>query len=186
MADDGRVRRLRSVTAEELRVWRAVVRDAVPLDGRPPPEDEAPPAPAPSAKSDPVAPPSAGPARAFRQTPADLPGHGDSSGLDRATATRLRRGRLPVEAKLDLHGLTQGAAYAALSDFVTRSQGVGKRCVLVVTGKGLREGTGVLRAMVPRWLNEPALRRLVLGFSHARPKDGGEGALYVLLKRQRT
>jgi len=98
----------------------------------------------------------------------------------------MRRGRLPIDDAIDLHGCTQEQAYVALAGFLGRAHGAGRRCVLVVTGKGLRDGTGVLRAMVPRWLNEPALRRLVLGFSYAQPKDGGEGALYVLLKRQRT
>jgi DNA-nicking Smr family endonuclease len=69
---------------------------------------------------------------------------------------------------------------------VVRAQGAGKRAVLIITGKGLRgEGTGILRAAVPRWLNEAKLRALILSIAPAAPKDGGGGALYVLLKRQR-
>ena len=79
-----------------------------------------------------------------------------------------------------------GAAHRALTAFVGGQQAAGRRCILVVTGKGAwREGGGVLREAVPRWLNEPALRQKVLSFSYAQPKDGGEGALYILLRRLR-
>ena len=125
-----------------------------------------------------------------RQTPrpAATPnlGHGDIAGLDRSTGLRFRRGQLPVEARLDLHGLTQAEAHGALAGFLAAQQAAGRRCVVVVTGKGVaREGGGVLRAAVPRWLNEYPNRDRVLAFEYARQKDGGAGALYVLLKRQR-
>ena len=92
---------------------------------------------------------------------------------------------MAIDASLDLHGLTQEVAHAALIRFVNGSAQLGRRCLLVVTGKGNREGAGILRTQVPRWLNEPALRSLILAFAYAQPKHGGEGALYVLLKRQR-
>ena len=112
--------------------------------------------------------------------------HGDAPGVDRRTADSLRRGRMKIEARLDLHGMTQAEAHRALAAFVDGQQGAGRRCVLVVTGKGAwREGGGVLRDAVPRWLNMPALRPKILSFSHARKRDGGDGALYILLRRVR-
>ena len=88
---------------------------------------------------------------------------------------------------MDLHGMTQDQAHRALNAFIDASSHAGRRCVLVITGKGGRgDGSvGVLREQVPRWLNQAPLRPLVLAFSYATPKDGGEGALYVLLKRKR-
>jgi DNA-nicking Smr family endonuclease len=111
--------------------------------------------------------------------------HEPTPGLDRRQALRLKRGQLEIEARLDLHGMTQAEAHRALSGFVARSHAAGKRTLLVVTGKGTREGTGVLRAAVPRWLAEPALRDRVLATAPAQPRDGGSGALYILLRRAR-
>ena len=112
---------------------------------------------------------------------------GASPGVDKRTAVRLKRGQLAIEGRIDLHGMTQDKAHRALEGFLTASQAAGKRCVLVITGKGLRPTgeTGVLRNLVPRWMNAPAIRGRVLGFSTAQPRDGGTGALYVLLKRKR-
>jgi DNA-nicking Smr family endonuclease len=112
------------------------------------------------------------------------------SGLDRRQALRLRRGQLAIEARLDLHGMTQAEAHRELAGFVARSHAGGKRVLLVVTGKGTRQGadgspSGVLRRTVPRWLAEPALRPLVLATAAAVRRDGGDGALYLLLRRQR-
>ncbi len=113
--------------------------------------------------------------------------HGDTPGLDRRTGQRFKRGQLPVEARLDLHGMTQTEAHRALSAFLSGQQAAGRRCVIVVTGKGVgKEGGGVLRNAVPRWLNEAPNRGKVLAFEYARQKDGGAGALYVLLKRRRA
>lgn len=97
----------------------------------------------------------------------------------------MKRGEMDIDGRIDLHGLTQEAAHVALNGFISRCYALGRRCVLVITGKGTREGSGVLRAAVPRWLNDRPLRGVILAFSHAQPRDGGEGALYVLLKRQR-
>ncbi len=108
------------------------------------------------------------------------------AGVDRRTGQKLRRGQMPVEARIDLHGMTQTEAHRALTAFVDRQWFAGKRCVMVVTGKGSgQEGGGVLRRMVPRWLNEGSTRTKVLAFDYARQRDGGAGALYVLLKRKR-
>jgi DNA-nicking Smr family endonuclease len=106
--------------------------------------------------------------------------------MDKRLAERLRRGQLPIEGKLDLHGLTQEEAHDQLGGFIAISQKQGRRCILVVTGKGLwREGAGILRENVPRWLNERPNRTRVLAIAQAQPRDGGTGALYVLLKRLR-
>ncbi|MEE8622885.1 MAG: Smr/MutS family protein, partial [Alphaproteobacteria bacterium] len=87
-------------------------------------------------------------------------------GLDKRTAARLRRGQLPVEARIDLHGLTRDEAHQALEAFLKTAHDAGKRCVLVITGKGLRAPgeMGVLRDAVPRWLNAPPIRPLILAF----------------------
>ena len=103
-----------------------------------------------------------------------------------APPDRLRRGRLGVDARLDLHGLTQHAAHDALVRFVLDAHARGRRSLLVITGKGtFGDGRGILRARVPDWLNDPPLRDKVLAIETAQPKDGGAGALYVLLKRRR-
>jgi len=112
--------------------------------------------------------------------------HGDGTGIDRRTHDRFRRGRMAIEGRLDLHGMTRERAHAALNAFLYRAHERSARCVLVVTGKGTgRDGGGVLRREVPHWLNQAGLRTLVLGIAHAQPRDGGDGALYVLLKRRR-
>ena len=112
--------------------------------------------------------------------------HGDAPGLDKRTAQRLRRGKINVEAQLDLHGFKQDEAHMALNRFLTQSSNVGRRCVLVITGKGaLSQGGGVLRKMVPLWLNENTNRKFVLSFTYSTPADGGTGAIYILLKRKR-
>lgn len=111
--------------------------------------------------------------------------HGAASGLDKRSLARLRRGMLPIEGTIDLHGMTQAEAHMALHQFIAGSQQRGRRCVLVITGKGSRS-EGVLRSAVPHWLNLPANRSLVLAFAYATPAHGGAGALYVLLKRRRS
>lgn len=114
--------------------------------------------------------------------------HGTAAGVDKRTNQRLIRGKLPIEGRLDLHGHTRESAHRALDAFIRGAFTAGRRCVIVVTGKGVRLESGevgVLRQAVPGWLNGPTLRPIVLAYSHATPKDGGEGALYVLLKRKR-
>ncbi len=106
-------------------------------------------------------------------------------GIDRRSWERLKRGQVAVEKKLDLHGRTQAEAHAALGRFLSMASAAGLRCVLVVTGKGGIEGKGVLRQMVPRWLGEADNRDKVLTFCPAQPRHGGDGALYVLLRRRR-
>jgi DNA-nicking Smr family endonuclease len=123
-------------------------------------------------------------------TPPELVG-GTPVGVDTRTVERLRRGRLAIEATIDLHGMTQAEAHAALDGFLAAAQARGQRCLLIITGKGtLREDIGmprhgVLRQQVPRWLNQRPNRDRVLAFAGAQQRHGGAGALYVLLKRRR-
>ncbi len=106
--------------------------------------------------------------------------------LDARTMERLRRGRLRPEARLDLHGMTQDEAHQAVTGFIAASRGAGRRCVIVITGRGRAKlGGGVLREQAPRWLNLQPTRGNILGFAVAQPKDGGSGALYVLLRKKR-
>lgn len=111
---------------------------------------------------------------------------GRSGDVDGRTLDKLKRGKLRPQARLDLHGMSQDEAHRALVSFLADAQADGKRCVLVVTGRGrISEGGGVLRNQTPNWLNAPAIRARILAFATAQPKDGGSGALYVLLRRVR-
>ena len=114
------------------------------------------------------------------------PHHSDDHPMDRRTISRFRHGHLSIESRLDLHGLGQTRAYVALRRFVDMAWRSGLRSVLVITGKGTRANgkIGVLRTAVPLWLNEPDLRPKVLSFTYAQPRDGGEGALYLLIRRR--
>jgi DNA-nicking Smr family endonuclease len=184
-------------------LWKAALRDVKPLRRRRPAEaaKPAPPPPLPN----PVAPPAAAPpaARPAAKSGARLAPllpltSLRAPGLDKASAERLKRGQYPIEARVDLHGMTQDDAHRALGDFIARSARAGLRCVLVITGKGLRrldeEGpggadsrrgeVGILRNAAPRWLNEAPNRARILAFAAAQPRDGGSGALYVLLRRR--
>lgn len=114
--------------------------------------------------------------------------------LDRRTEEKLRKGKLPIDGKIDLHGLTQDEAYEALNKFIESAVAADKRCVLVITGKGKAKSTsedwltpsqGVLKQRTPEWLSSPPLNHFVLKFFPAQPRHGGSGALYVYLKRRR-
>ena len=191
------------ITEADRALWRKVTQDTKPLekrDGaaeRPEPlEPEAPKAAGtgrpPQAKPRKAAAsprPAAGGTTRKPATP-DLES-GRAAGVDRRNLERLRRGKLPIEATIDLHGDTQAVAHRRLGGFLTRAQAAGRRCVLVITGKGrLGRGQdgqepGVIRASLPRWLNEAPNRERVLAFAQAQPSHGGAGAFYVLLKRRR-
>jgi len=99
---------------------------------------------------------------------------------------RVARGKEPIDGRLDLHGLTQSEAHSALLRFLRTASARGARLVLVITGKGVGSGErGVLRRQVPQWLNMPEFRALVVGFEDAHIAHGGEGALYVRVRRSR-
>ena len=118
---------------------------------------------------------------------------GRAPGLDRSSAIKLAKGKFTIQGKLDLHGMTQRQAHAALIDFIQTSFNDRKRNLLVITGKGrpkskdevgaYGENKGILRSIVPKWLDEPPLRGLVLAFTTSQRKHGGAGALYVLLRK---
>ena len=119
-------------------------------------------------------------------TPPRMPPLDHFAGIDRANAERLKRGLHKIEARLDLHGMTQTDAHRALSAFIAKSHDAGRRCVLVITGRGLgQREPGVLKSSVPRWLEEPELRRQILAIAQAQPHHGGAGASYLLLRRRR-
>jgi DNA-nicking Smr family endonuclease len=110
--------------------------------------------------------------------------------ISRRTRQKLARGAERIEARIDLHGLTQSKAHAALTRFLRDAQADGLRFVLVITGKGRArmsdEGdTGVLKREVPRWLKLKEFRNYVLGYEAAHIGHGGEGALYVRLRKAR-
>ena len=110
--------------------------------------------------------------------------------LPRRLKQRVARGREPIDDRIDLHGMTQARAHGALLGFLRRAQAAGAKTVLVVTGKGgsSSPGTaerGVLKRQVPLWLALPEFRPLVVGFDDAHVGHGGEGALYVRLRRPR-
>ena len=181
----------RRIRDEEAALWQRIARDVTPLprgvvalEVEPAPEEEAPPPPAPKTikkprRAPPAAAPAPSPPPALPELDPVVP-----AGLDRRTARRLKRGQLAAEARLDLHGRTQDQAHDALQDFIQESRMARRRCVLVITGKGsVASGRGgVLRQMVPRWLNKPALRRHIIAITNAPQSSGGAGALYVLLR----
>jgi DNA-nicking Smr family endonuclease len=162
---------MRALRGEERALWHEAMRSVKPLRRRSMPEPMTKPVPvAPGAAKNveaPVPPPK----------PATAPG---IVTVDRRSAQRLKRGALPIEARLDLHGMTQDKAHAALSRFVARAQNHGMRAVLVITGK-----SGVLYGNVPRWLEEGDNRGRVVAASRAHTQHGGDGALYLLLRRLR-
>jgi DNA-nicking Smr family endonuclease len=107
------------------------------------------------------------------------------TGLDGNTRKRMQRGAVEPAARLDLHGFTQEAAHRALLSFLRGSHRQGARLTLVITGKGNphKEGGGVLKQMVPRWLHQPEFAVLIAAIAPAHIRHGGAGALYVYLRK---
>lgn len=163
----------------DLGLWQRAIRDVKPLAPRPEPVRT----PAPT-KPKPTAAPSVAPPLVPSAAPPPAPPLDRFAGIDRANAERLKRGKHPVEARIDLHGMTQDEAHRALAAFIRGARAGGKRCVLVITGRG-RLGGGILKGAVPRWLEEPEFRPHLLATATAQPRDGGAGALYVMLRRTR-
>ena len=215
-------RSARGISRGELDLFGSAMSDVKPLPGHavavPPPPPPLPPVPELPVSGLPgpmVAAAVPGPASSGRRPAAPEPLQALTGkafdGLDRRSQARLRRGAMPVEAMLDLHGHGREVARGMLVDFIARSHARGLRCVLVITGKGgprpqpvvRRRGmavpetpepprepwatnpAGVIRSELPRWLNEPETRSKVLAFTQARQMHGGFGAAYILLKRER-
>lgn len=170
----------RPVSSTELELWQRLVADVEPIGARPRPKATV--SPSPPSPEGRLAGPSE---RVPTSTPkaACQPPAGPVT-LDRRIRHKLQRGQVPIAARLDLHGMTQVRAHAALIGFIQRQSILGARCVLVITGVGSRTG-GILRSLTPRWLAEPPLAPLVLAISPASLKHGGDGAIYVMLRRRR-
>ncbi len=186
----------RRLTPEEEELWQYVTRNDAPLhaNARPPepdmgghePETRAAPR-KPSAKIKKWQPSMHASLPAVRASDAPLT-LGDTAGIDRANAQRFRKGKYPIDATLDLHGLSREKAYDALLRFISRHYAAQARCLLIITGKGKDSPNtpGVLREEVPRWLAQPELKAQILALSTAQAKHGGGGAYYLLLRRKRT
>ena len=169
----------RAPDVEDLRLWAVVMSTVRPLRPSPPPPLVPPASDAP--KPRPAPPPRQAELRRPHPKPGAVLAPAD---VEANLRHRLARGREALAARIDLHGLTQDAARAALTRFVERSASEGWRAVLVITGKGVG-GDGVLRRRVPEWLAASPIRAHVAGVSEAHRRHGGEGALYVALKRRR-
>lgn len=106
--------------------------------------------------------------------------------IEKPVIRKLARGRLPIDGRIDLHGLTQSEAHNLLFGFLARAHERGLRHVLVITGKGTSRGSeGVLKRSVPEWLGKPEFRFLISGYEDAARSHGGDGALYIRLRRER-
>lgn len=188
----GRPRRRRGLHPEEKALWEHVTRSVAPmrpLPARPAGEEASAPSEAPAEKA---AKPARAEPRALPAPPKPPPGPPPLAPLEPKLRRRLSRGADAVDARLDLHGLTQAAAHGRLIAFLRGAQGAGHGLVLVITGKGQgmtvlagEGGRGVLRRLVPQWLAAPELRSVVVGFETAGRGHGGEGALYVRVRRIR-
>ena len=181
----------RPLRPEEARLWAVVAQTVRPHPGRAAPTVSAPPhapAPAPAvAKAPPgkrVKPPTASTAPPPPPVKAAAPPRpvAEPERIEPNRKRRISREREALGGRLDLHGMTQDRARQALHGFIARAHDDGARAVLIITGKGV-QGDGVLRRRVPDWLGEPPSRARVAGYSLAERHHGGEGALYVALKR---
>jgi DNA-nicking Smr family endonuclease len=181
-------RRKRALSEEERALWESIAKQTKPLRKKlrtakaaaEPPVAETPVA-AKSAAPLKSLPPAAMPRPAKPEVPPLAP-------LGRRERSHLSRGRKGIDARLDLHGMTQSRAHSALSSFLQRAHSDGLTFVLIITGKGkmgAESERGVLRRQVPQWLSLPEFRSLVVGFEEAHIGHGGEGALYVRIRRSR-
>ncbi|CUH79670.1 Smr/MutS family protein [Tropicibacter naphthalenivorans] len=192
----------RRLRPDEVELWQQIAKSAEPLVKRP-------------AKIDPVPPKKPEPRK--RESPPPMPSFalGESAPphtethyfpkttsqrlnatpvqMDSKAFTRMKRGKLVPEARIDLHGMTIDQAHPTLGRFIMTSHSRGLRLVLVITGKGSREDPydpmprrrGVLKTQVPQWLRMPPIAQVVLQVSEAHQKHGGAGAYYVYLRRTR-
>jgi DNA-nicking Smr family endonuclease len=175
----------RPLHPDELRLWAAVARTVRPAHGRviPVVEEAAETKPASKKKAAAAAAKAPAPTKPAHEPywRAHLPPQPRL--IEPGRQRRISRERDPIEARIDLHGLGQFEAEDRLKAFLRRAHDGGLRAVLVITGKGM-SGDGVIRRRAPDWLADPALRAVVAGVAQAHPRHGGEGALYVALKRK--
>nr|WP_205598206.1 Smr/MutS family protein [Caulobacter sp. 17J65-9] len=166
-----------------MRLWAEVLKSVAPRPGRTPPviEEETPPTPAGPATAAAPGPMLA----ALTPSPAPKPkaARWEVDPIEPGRQRRISRERDPIDARLDLHGYGWFEAEDRLKGFVREAQARGHRAVLVITGKGSRGG-GIIRDWAPTWLADASLRDVVAGVSQAHGRHGGEGALYVALKRK--
>jgi DNA-nicking Smr family endonuclease len=183
----GAARRKRGLSEEERQLWESVARQVKPLRKSPrqprphASETHAPPAAAPGLTARPVSP--------VKVTPPPRPQPPPLVSIGRRERAQLSRGKKEIEARIDLHGMTQTRAHRALFNFLQRAHLEGFTFVLVITGKGKLGGEserGVLRRQVPQWLSLPEFRSMVVGFEQAHIGHGGEGAIYVRVRRARS
>jgi DNA-nicking Smr family endonuclease len=184
-SDERKPRRNRALTADEHELWSHVTRSVAPLRRKRSPKPE----PAPEEAEPPPRPAPAAPV-SRKPAPRPLPRPPGLAPIDRRLKQKLARGREAIDRSIDLHGLTQAEAHAALVRFLRNARAEGARLVLVITGKGGRSDDftadrGVLRRQVPLWLRSAELRDAVIGFDWAHAAHGGEGALYVRIRRKR-
>lgn len=176
----------RTLTRDDRRLWSRVERtlDKVRTAREAAPDPEAPDAPEPKSPPKFVKPPKAPqPSPAPVDKPRPVP-HAAPHELEPRRHRRLARERDPIDARIDLHGHGRFQAQDALTSFLLGAHARGYRAVLVVTGKGSRGGTGIIRASVAEWVAQPPLRAIVAGVSPAHRRHGGEGAVYVTLKKR--
>ena len=182
-------RRKRALSEEERALWDSVAKQTKPLRKKPRLAKAAPQTEAPVAAKPVAAPLQASHAKPSRPAKPELPSAPPPlAPLGRRERSQLSRGRKEIDARLDLHGMTQTRAHRVLSDFLHRAHSDGLTFVLVITGKGkmgAESERGVLRRQVPQWLSLPEFRTLVVGFEEAHIGHGGAGALYVRIRRVR-
>ena len=185
-------RRPRSLSDAERALWDGITRSIAPLKRRRKTAAEAAPAEAPVDEKPGKQAPKRAPAMtvpAASRTPRAVPP--PLAPLGRRMKQKVARGSEPIDGRIDLHGMTQSEAHHALTRFLRSAQREGFRLVLVITGKGARNDSdafaerGVLKRQVPLWLEGAELRPLVVGFENAGIGHGGQGALYVRVRRAR-
>lgn len=172
----------RKLNAEERILWGKVARSTTPLKDKRVLEDWL----AETPQQAENAPRIVRQADAFRQNPPPVePAKSPAPSFDRPQRRKLEKGRVPIEARIDLHGMFQAEAHALLLSFLAHAHARGLRHVLVITGKGASFGSeGVLARSVPAWLATPPFRALVSGHDVAARRHGGEGALYIRIRRK--
>ncbi|MDB5425871.1 MAG: hypothetical protein JWQ29_3287 [Phenylobacterium sp.] len=169
----------RPLKPDEVRIWGIVAATVHPMPGRRIPKADAEVAAAATPAHLPPKKAAVSPPR----PPAKSKPRKDLDGIEPNRRHRIAKAREEIGGRLDLHGLDQERAKAVLEGFLTRAWNEGSRAVLVITGKGVR-GDGVLKRRAPEWLAAPHLAHIVAGISDAARHHGGEGALYVALKRK--